>query len=343
MEFPHVKSHRFLVINLCTTITVSRSQASVCAEWRIVSSSCADKVLPPRQPRSHSVPPTSKPSLYLTRETHRLHERPNYIFSHQMRCDLGTYMYIFHGWTSLFCLCSVVSDIAQSVTLETIETLAFNNLLNLSEISIQNTRSLMRIGRGTFNNLPKLRYLSISNTGITVFPDITSIYSLEPEFILDIYDNLYLLEIPPNAFIGLTKEYVTMNLYNNGIREIHDHAFNGTKIDKLVLKNNRNLRGIHRDAFKGATGPEVLDVSATALKKLPAEGLESVLVLFAQSAYALKSLPPLQGLWSLREAHLTYNSHCCALLSWSTHRDFTFNPAWNNGSTSCDESDSTAR
>uniref|UniRef100_A0A671YML1 Lutropin-choriogonadotropic hormone receptor n=1 Tax=Sparus aurata TaxID=8175 RepID=A0A671YML1_SPAAU len=252
-------------------------------------------------------------------------------------------MYIFHGWTSLFCLCSVVSDIAQSVTLETIETLAFNNLLNLSEISIQNTRSLMRIGRGTFNNLPKLRYLSISNTGITVFPDITSIYSLEPEFILDIYDNLYLLEIPPNAFIGLTKEYVTMNLYNNGIREIHDHAFNGTKIDKLVLKNNRNLRGIHRDAFKGATGPEVLDVSATALKKLPAEGLESVLVLFAQSAYALKSLPPLQGLWSLREAHLTYNSHCCALLSWSTHRDFTFNPAWNNGSTSCDESDSTAR
>lgn len=62
------------------------------------------------------------------------------------------------------------------------------------------------------------------------------------------------------------------------------------------------------------------DVSATALKKLPAEGLESVLVLFAQSAYALKSLPPLQGLWSLREAHLTYNSHCCALLSWSTHR-----------------------
>ncbi|XP_073337849.1 lutropin-choriogonadotropic hormone receptor [Pagrus major] len=234
-------------------------------------------------------------------------------------------------------------DIAQSVTLETIETLAFNNLLNLSEISIQNTRSLMRIGRGTFNNLPKLRYLSISNTGITVFPDITSINSLESEFILDIYDNLYLLEIPPNAFIGLTKEYVTMNLYNNGIREIHDHTFNGTKIDKLVLKNNRNLRGIHRDAFKGATGPGVLDVSATALKKLPAQGLESVLVLFAQSAYALKSLPPLQGLWSLREAHLTYNSHCCALLSWNTHRDFTINPAWNNSSTSCDESDPTAR
>nr|ADV59773.2 luteinizing hormone receptor [Sebastes schlegelii] len=234
-------------------------------------------------------------------------------------------------------------EITQSVTLETIEALAFNNLPNLSEISIQNTRSLMHIGRRTFNNLPKLHYLSISNTGITTFPDIISINSLESEFILDICDNLYLLEIPPNAFTGMTKEYVTMNLYNNGIREIHDHAFNGTKIDKLVLKNNRNLRVIHRDAFKGATGPGVLDVSATALAKLPPQGLESVLVLLAQSAYALKSLPPLQGLWSLREAHLTYNSHCCALLSWNTHRDFPINSAWNNGSTYCDESDPSAR
>ncbi|XP_067380193.1 lutropin-choriogonadotropic hormone receptor [Channa argus] len=232
--------------------------------------------------------------------------------------------------------------IAQSVTLETIETLAFNNLLDLSEISIQNARRLIHIGKGAFNNLPKLRYLSISNTGITVFPDITSISSLESEFILEICDNLYLLEIPPNAFIGMTKEYVTMNLYNNGIREIHDHAFNGTKIDKLVLKKNRNLRVIHKDSFKGATGPGVLDVSATALTKLPSQGLESVLVLLAQPAYALKSLPPLQGLWSLREAHLTYNSHCCALLSWNTHREFPINPAWNNGSAYCDESEPSA-
>ncbi|KAM9364949.1 lutropin-choriogonadotropic hormone receptor [Pholidichthys leucotaenia] len=234
-------------------------------------------------------------------------------------------------------------EIAQSLTLKNIETLAFNNLPNLSEISIQNTRSLVHIDRQTFNNLPKLRYLSISNTRIMVFPDVTSIGSLESEFILDICDNLYLQEVPRNTFTGMTKEYVTMNLYNNGIQVIHEHAFNGTKIDKLVLKNNRNLRVIHRDAFKGATGPGVLDVSSTALTMLPSQGLESVLVLFAQSAYKLKSLPPLQGLWSLREAHLTYNSHCCALLSWNTHRDFVINTAWNNGSTFCDESNPSAR
>ncbi|KAM9847509.1 lutropin-choriogonadotropic hormone receptor [Aulostomus maculatus] len=234
-------------------------------------------------------------------------------------------------------------EITQSVTLETIETLAFNNLLILSEVSIQNARSLTHVHRRAFNNLPKLRFLSISNTGITVFPDITSISSLEPEFILDICDNLYLKQVPPNAFSGMTAGYVTMNLYNNGFREIHDHAFQGTKIDKLFLKNNRNLRVIHEDAFRGATGPGVLDVSATALSKLPLRGLESVLVLMAQSAYALKSLPPLQGLWSLRETHLTYNSHCCALLNWNNHRDLPVNPAWTNGSTHCDESDLSAR
>ncbi|MED6266397.1 hypothetical protein CHARACLAT_001754, partial [Characodon lateralis] len=158
---------------------------------------------------------------------------------------------------------------------------------------------------------------SISNTGLTLFPDVTSISSLKSEFILEICDNLHLLEVPPNAFTGMTEGYVTLNLYNNGIRGIHSDAFNGTKIDKLVPKNNRNLEVIHRDAFQGATGPGVLDVSATALTKLPAHGLESVLVLSAH--------------------------HCCAILSWSTHRDFSVNHSWDNISTSCEEGNPSAR
>ncbi|CAB1338443.1 unnamed protein product [Coregonus sp. 'balchen'] len=190
-------------------------------------------------------------------------------------------------------------EIGQSVALETIETLAFNNLLDLNEIFIKNTRSLVHIARRTFNNLPKLRYLSISNTGITVFPDMTSIHSLEPwnqNFVLDICDNLYLLTIPENAFVGMTTEYTAMNLFNNGIREIQDYAFNGTKINKLVLKNNRNLRVIHREAFKGAVGPRILDVSSTAIETLPSHGLDSVVELVARTAYGLKRLPPFMGI-----------------------------------------------
>ncbi|XP_051945716.1 lutropin-choriogonadotropic hormone receptor [Xyrauchen texanus] len=226
-------------------------------------------------------------------------------------------------------------EIAQSTSVETIETEAFNNLLNISEISIQNTRSLVHIHRQAFNHLPKLRYLSISNTGITVFPDLTSIFSMESYFILDICDNLHLQTVPPNAFIGMTSEYTTMNLFNNGFREIESHAFNGTQIDKLVLKNNKDLRVIHEDAFKRAFGPTVLDVSATALETLPSHGLEDVLMLLARSAFALKRLPPLKGLKSLREAHLTYPSHCCALLNWESNREGSFIFALGNGSSHC--------
>ncbi|MBN3298432.1 LSHR protein, partial [Amia calva] len=161
---------------------------------------------------------------------------------------------------------------------------------------------------------------SICNTGITIFPDLTTISSAELHFILDICDNLHIKSIPPNAFVGMTKEYTTMNLYMNGFREIQGNAFNGTKIDKLVLKANRDLRNIHSEALKGAIGPGVLDVSSTAIETLPALGLESVHILIAQSCPSLKSLPPLGAFVSLLEAHLTYPSHCCAFDNWKIER-----------------------
>ncbi|XP_062319032.1 lutropin-choriogonadotropic hormone receptor-like isoform X1 [Osmerus eperlanus] len=211
-------------------------------------------------------------------------------------------------------------EISQSTTLETMETLAFNNLPSLIDISIQSIRSLVHIHKKAFNNLPKLRHLSITNTGIGLFPDLTSVCSLEQDFILYICDNLNLLSIPPNHFVGMTREYITMNLFNNGIREIHDYAFNGTKIDKLDLTNNRNLQRIHVRAFQGAEGPEHLDVSSTAIETLPLQGLEQVRTLVAQGAFRLKTLPPITALPALAKANLTYNSHCCALLTWNTHR-----------------------
>ncbi|XP_042560256.1 lutropin-choriogonadotropic hormone receptor-like [Clupea harengus] len=225
--------------------------------------------------------------------------------------------------------------ITHSVTLESIQPKAFNNLYNLSEILIQNTRSLVHIGRRAFNHLPNLQYLCISNTGITVFPDLTALSSLNPSFVLDIFDNLLLTSIPANAFLGMATS--TMNLYNNGFKEIQSHAFNGTVIDKLILKNNKNLRVIHREAFTGAIGPTLLDVSSTGLDTLPPRGLESVGVLMAQAAFALKRLPNFNSLRSLWSASLTYPSHCCALHSWNAHRESSLIAAVNNGSVSCEE------
>ncbi|XP_018593689.2 lutropin-choriogonadotropic hormone receptor [Scleropages formosus] len=223
-------------------------------------------------------------------------------------------------------------EIAQSDTLKTIEAMAFNNLPNLSEISIQNTKNLVHISQRAFNNLPRLRYLSVSNTGITVIPDVSSIYSLESVFILDICDNLHLESIPANAFAGLSNEHTTMILHRNGFKEIEDYAFNGTRIHKLILKNNKHLRTIHKDAFKGAVGPGVLDVSLTALEALPSRGLQSLRLLVARGTYSLKSLPPLGALESLQEAQLTYPSHCCALFDWNARRDSAFFDIGGNGS-----------
>lgn len=62
------------------------------------------------------------------------------------------------------------------------------------------------------------------------------------------------------------------------------------------------------------------DVSMTALEGLPSHGLEALQVLMARAAFALKSLPPLGALQSLQEAHLTYPSHCCALIGWNVQK-----------------------
>uniref|UniRef100_A0A667ZUC8 Thyrotropin receptor n=1 Tax=Myripristis murdjan TaxID=586833 RepID=A0A667ZUC8_9TELE len=181
---------------------------------------------------------------------------------------------------------------------------------------IQNINSLRVIEKGAFTDLPKLEYLSIGNTGLIHFPDFTTISSLAPNFILEMADNMRIDTVPANSFQGITEEYVDMNVVRNSFKEIKSHAFNGTKLNTLVLRDNKYLSKIQKDAFEGAFGPISLDISSTALSSLPPKGLRQVRFLKASSAYALKSLPPLQSLDELLEAELTYPSHCCAFHTW---------------------------
>uniref|UniRef100_A0A673Y9R6 Luteinizing hormone/choriogonadotropin receptor n=1 Tax=Salmo trutta TaxID=8032 RepID=A0A673Y9R6_SALTR len=118
-----------------------------------------------------------------------------------------------------------------------------------------------------------------------------------------------------HAFLSL-HSLTEMKIIKNGFKEIKSHAFNGTKLDKLILKDNRYLRNIHEDAFEGASGPTVLDVSSTALDTLPRRGLEHLKVLIARSTPYLKTLPPLESLLELEVAEVTYPSHCCAFHTW---------------------------
>ncbi|XP_054678947.1 lutropin-choriogonadotropic hormone receptor isoform X2 [Grus americana] len=229
-----------------------------------------------------------------------------------------------------------IIEISQSDSLERIEASAFDSLPALSEILILNTKNLLHVEDGAFRNLPRLKYLSICNTGIRQFPDLTQIFSLEAHFILELCDNLRMTTIPQNAFQGMSNETLTLKLYKNGFEDIHSHAFNGTKLNQLILKDNKNLRHIHNDALRGATGPDVLDVSSTALESLPSYGLEAIQVLNATSSYSLKRLPPLDKFSSLLEAVLTYPSHCCAFRNLRTEKQNSWLSIFDNFSKECE-------
>uniref|UniRef100_UPI00398EDC53 lutropin-choriogonadotropic hormone receptor-like n=1 Tax=Pristiophorus japonicus TaxID=55135 RepID=UPI00398EDC53 len=138
----------------------------------------------------------------------------------------------------------------------------------------------------------------------------------------EICDNLHLLTIPENAFQGMNNESLTLKLYKNGFEDVQSYAFNATKLDKLELNDNKNLRTIHDDAFKGAIGPDVLDVSSTALEYLPSYGLEFIHKLTARFTYSLKKFPSLEKFVNLMEANLTYPSHCCAFKNWEKSNGF---------------------
>ncbi|XP_045926775.1 lutropin-choriogonadotropic hormone receptor-like isoform X2 [Micropterus dolomieu] len=209
-----------------------------------------------------------------------------------------------------------IIEISQSDCITKIQRHAFLSLRSLTQISVQNINSLRVIEKEAFTDLPKLEYLSISNTGVIHFPDFTTISSLAPNIILEMADNMRIDVIPANSFQGITEEYVEMNLIRNSFKEIKSHAFNGTKLNTLILRDNRYLSYIQEDAFEGATGPSLLDVSSTALSSLPPKGLRQVRFLKASSAFALKALPPLESLAELLEAELTYPSHCCAFHTW---------------------------
>ncbi|XP_024290906.1 lutropin-choriogonadotropic hormone receptor-like [Oncorhynchus tshawytscha] len=215
-------------------------------------------------------------------------------------------------------------EISQSDCIRNIRNHAFLSLHSLAEIQIQNIINLISIEKGAFTDLPRLRYLSICNTGIIHFPDFSTMSSLVilDNFFLELGDNMHLDSIPANAFQGITEESVYMKIMKNGFKEIRSHAFNGTNLDKLILKGNRYLRNIHEDAFEGASGPMMLDISSTALHTLPRRGLGHLKVLIARSTPYLKTLPPLESLLELEVAEVTYPSHCCAFHTWRRkHRE----------------------
>ncbi|XP_029105849.1 lutropin-choriogonadotropic hormone receptor-like [Scleropages formosus] len=218
-----------------------------------------------------------------------------------------------------FCGLSEVSEITviENGFLKEIGAFAFANLSKVVEITITAAKHLAVIHKDAFWNLPKLRYLSITNTGLKQLPDFTKINSAGYDFVLDFQDNLYVDVIPPNAFLGMYTDIVDhLRLSKNGITEVQSHAFNGTKMTRLFLTGNQQLRHIHSQAFTGAEGPGLLDISRTAVSTLPENMLHGLKVLKAVAVQNLKKLPSPKLFTQLIEANLTYPSHCCAFANF---------------------------
>ncbi|XP_033467220.1 follicle-stimulating hormone receptor [Epinephelus lanceolatus] len=211
--------------------------------------------------------------------------------------------------------------ISENVALESIGASAFSDLPELIEITITKAKNLRHIHQDAFRNIVRLRYLTISNTGLTTFPNFSKINSSAHSFLLDLQENSHIKRVPANAFRGLCTQTIDeIRLTRNGIKEVASDAFNGTKMHRLFLRGNQQLTHISPNAFVGSSELVVLDISETALSSLPDSILGGLQKLFAQSAFHLKELPPLQLFTELRQAHVTYPSHCCPFQNINRNR-----------------------
>ncbi|XP_017951898.2 thyrotropin receptor [Xenopus tropicalis] len=213
--------------------------------------------------------------------------------------------------------------ISLDTALQKLEAGSFRRLHRVAHIEIRNVKNLMYIDPDAFQDLPSLKYLGILNTGLSLFPDLTKIHSTSMTVIVEIADNPHIASVPANGFQGLGKEFLTLKLYNNGFTHLQGHIFNGTKLDEVYLHKNNLLGGLHEELFLGAiSGPNLLDMSQTAITSLPTKGLENLKHLLAQSTWTLKKLPPIKTFAHLRKAELSYPSHCCAFQNWTKKKSY---------------------
>nr|AAN01360.1 thyroid-stimulating hormone receptor [Clarias gariepinus] len=255
-----------------------------CTEWKGYYVSCTDIGTMPRFPGN-----TETLHLYET----RLSSVPQDAFVNMVNISL---IYL-----------------SVDVTLRRLEKHSFYALKKITHIEIRNTRSLTTIDPEAFKDLPKLKYLGLFNTGLTIFPALTRIHSEELSFMLEITDNIYISEIPANAFQGITKDMLTVMLYSNGFAKIQHHAFNGTSLDAVYLHRNGRLTYLSEDMFtETISGPVLLDLSDSRVTSLPSRGLETLRELSARNVWSLKKLPPVETFRHLISADMTYPSHCCA-------------------------------
>ncbi|KAM9306558.1 thyrotropin receptor-like isoform 2-T2 [Pholidichthys leucotaenia] len=215
--------------------------------------------------------------------------------------------------------------ISDDDTLRHLEKHSFYNLSSITHIQLTSLKSLSYIDQKAFKDLPNLKYLGITNTGLTSFPNLHYIHSSQEDFVLEVAENALIQVLPANSFTGISVNALTVMLNSNGLKEIQRYAFNGTRLEEVYLQRNLDLEQIDEFAFDGVIyGPTHLDLSETRVRSLPSIGMGSIEKFRAKNTEALKVLPPLRAFLHLQRAELTFPSHCCGLKMlkrWKGHSE----------------------
>uniref|UniRef100_A0A1I8P9Q7 G-protein coupled receptors family 1 profile domain-containing protein n=1 Tax=Stomoxys calcitrans TaxID=35570 RepID=A0A1I8P9Q7_STOCA len=199
--------------------------------------------------------------------------------------------------------------------LETIQDGAFANLKRLRTIYISHAPKLEFLSKDVFEGISDtIKVIRIINSGLKQIPDLTYLPSTNILKMLDL-DNNHITRIESKSIKIKTDQLI---LANNYISYIDDSAFYGSQIATLILKENRNLREVHLNAFNGMSMQE-LDLSSTSLVRLPSAGLQDIEVLRIENTHTLKTIPSIYNFKNLQKAHLTHSFHCCAFKFPSRH------------------------
>ncbi|XP_020715318.1 lutropin-choriogonadotropic hormone receptor isoform X2 [Ceratitis capitata] len=199
--------------------------------------------------------------------------------------------------------------------LECIEDGAFEGLMLLRTIYISNAPKLKTLSRGVFLGISEtIKIIRIINSGLIRVPDL---WHIPPTSILQMIDldSNEIARIDKNSINVKTDQLI---LANNAISYIDDSAFNGSQIATLILRQNRNLKEVHPNAFNGIS-IHVLDLSRTSLVSLPSVGLQDIEELRIEAVQTLKTIPSIYNFKNLQRAFLTHSFHCCAFIFPSRH------------------------
>ncbi|KAM8827491.1 thyrotropin receptor-like isoform 2-T4 [Spinachia spinachia] len=173
---------------------------------------------------------------------------------------------------------------------------------------------LSSLPSNAFANLADIAHIYISDDDAIRYLERHSFHNLSRVIHMEIVENVFLQFIPANSFNGISENALTIMLNSNGVKEIQQYAFNGSRLEELYLNRNVDLEKIDEFAFHGVIhGPTHLDLSETKVSSLPSMGMETIEKLQAKNTWALKELPPFKAFLHLQRAELTFPSHCCGL------------------------------